>query len=172
MDRRNGMLKNNRGFTLMELMVAGTVGVIVAGTIFYTVSFAGNGTRQVQVLQQLQQESSLVTEMFLRTVRNGDFICVGNATGAPTQDTNNVASITIRARDSSVAATFGISSDSLRMNGSRYLTGYLCLFRSPVSHFKVFQNGKSVECYLSMFNIIGDDTVYYTQTIGRVRCKN
>lgn len=160
------------GATLIEVLVAGSIGLIVAATIFYSVSIAGQGTQQLQAMQQLQQESSLITELFTRTVRKGDFVCVGSATTAPTADTNNLSQITIRAKDSSVVATFGISSDSLQMNGNRYLTGYLCHYRNPLTHFEILPNGKTAECYLSMIQLFGNDTVYYTQTIGEVQCKN
>ena len=120
----------------------------------------------------LEQESSLITEMFMRQVRNGAFVCAGSATTPPSADTDNVANLTIRAADSSVAHTFGISGDSLTMDGNKYLTAYLCKYKSPVSHFKIFQNGNTVQLYLSMFLLNGTDSILYTQTIGDVRCKN
>jgi Tfp pilus assembly protein PilW len=167
------LFKNNQcGITLVELLVAGAVGLVVAGAVFFFVSFAGNGTRELSAIQQLEQESSLITEVFMRTVRNGNFICAGTSTTPPTADQDNLASITIRAKNNSVIATFGVDNDSLEMNGNRYLTAYLCKFRNPQSHFKVFQNGKHVELYLSMFKNAGGDTTYYTATIGDVRCKN
>jgi hypothetical protein len=160
------------GFTLVEALVAGTVGLVVAGTIFYAANLASSGMQDIQAQQQLEQESSLITETFVRAVRNGNYICVGNATASPGADTDNVASITVRAKDSTVATTFTISGDSLQMNGNRYLTGYLSRYRTPLSHFKVLQNGKTALCYLSMIQVLGSDTTYYTQTIGEVQCKN
>jgi Tfp pilus assembly protein PilW len=161
-----------RGITLIELMVASAVGLVVVAAVFAVVTYAGIGTQRLKSVQQLQQESALVSEVFMRTVRNGNFVCVGNATAAPTADAAAVAAITIRGKDSSVVAEFGIDNDSLEMNGNRYLTAYLCRFRTPASHFTVFQNGKHVAFYLSMFKAQGGDTTYYTQTIGDVRCKN
>lgn len=108
----------------------------------------------------------------MRTVRNGSFVCVGNKTTAPASDTNNLSLITIRGKDSSVVATFGVAGDSLTMNGTKYLTAYLCGYRTPLTHFMIFQNGKTADCYLSMFSVIGADTTFYTQTIGEVRCRN
>jgi hypothetical protein len=122
--------------------------------------------------QQLQQECSIINERIMRSVRNGDFICINTNTFAPATD-SNVGKITIRKADTStVAATFQITGDSLIMDGTRYLTGYLCRYATPASHFKVFQNGKHVELYLSLYQIMGRDTFYYTRTIGDVRCKN
>ena len=170
--RRLSFSINEQGATFVEVLVAGGIGVVVAGAIFYFVSFAGQGTQQVQTLQQLQQGSSLITELFMRTVRNGTFVCAGTQSTAPASDTDNLSQITIRSKDSAVVATFGIANDSLTMNGTKYLTSYLCGYRTPLSHFKVFQNGTTAECFLSMFAATGLDTTFYTQTIGEVRCRN
>jgi Tfp pilus assembly protein PilW len=161
-----------QGATFIEVLLAGVIGLLVTGAIFYFVNFAGQGTQQIQALQQLQQESSLITELFSRNLRNGTFVCAGSQASAPTADTDNLTQITVRKKDSTVLATFGIANDSFSMNGTRYLTAYLCGFRSPLSHFKIFQNGKTAECFLSMFTSTGSDTVFYTQTIGELRCRN
>ncbi len=172
MRRLRADIRNERGATLVEVLVASGIALLAAGAIFYFVSFAGQGTQQLQSLQQLPQESSLITEAFMRNVRNGTFVCAGSQTTAPASDTDNLSQITIRNKDSAVVATFGIVNDSLTLNGTLYHSGYLCWFKSPTSHFKIFQNGKTAECFLSMFAAIGADTTYYTQTIGEVRCRN
>jgi len=172
MRRQDIDIRSERGATFVEVLIAGGIGIMVAGAIFYFVSYAGQGTQQIQTLQQLEQGSSLITELFTRTVRNGTYVCVGSQTVAPSADTDNVSQITIRSKDSAVVATFSIVNDSLTMNGTRYLTSYLCGFRSPLSHFKVFQNGTTAECFLSMFSVNSLDTTFYTETIGEVRCRN
>lgn len=91
---------NERGATFVEVLVAGGIGVVVAGAIFYFVSFAGQGTQQIQTLQQLEQGSSLITELFMRTVRNGTYVCAGTQSTAPASDTDNLAEITVRNKDS------------------------------------------------------------------------
>lgn len=160
------------GVTLVELLVASTIGLVVGGVILTTVSVAGRSTRQATLTQQMEQESALISELFSRTVRNGNFVCVGTGTTPPDADTNNVSVITVRNAAGAAIAKFDISGDSLELNDSKYLTGYLCAFRTPASHFKVFQNGRHVEFYLSMYKAMAGDTLYYAQTVGDVRCKN
>ena len=165
------LLNNRKGFTLVELLVTSIIALVVVSEVFYFVSYAGGGTKKVIILQQLEQESALISDVFMRTVRNGNIICVGNSTTAPAADSSTTR-ITIRDKRDSVVASFGIVGDSLSLNGNKYLTSYLCNFKSPVSNFKVYQNGKNADFFLSMYKITGQDTVYYTQVIGDVRCKN
>jgi hypothetical protein len=166
------LLKNRKGVTLVELLVSGIVALVVVGAVFYFVSYSGEGTKQIAAVQQLQQESALISEVFMRNVRNGNFICVGTSTTAPTANTSGISTITIRDKSGNPVTTFGIIGDSLAMNGVKYLTSYLCKFRLPASNFTVYQNGKNADFFLSMYKVLGDDTIYYTQVIGDVRCKN
>jgi hypothetical protein len=163
---------HERGLSLVELLVSSVVGLVVFGAIFTLISLTGRSTKQIAALQQLAQESTLISEKFVRSVRNGNVICTGASTAAPSADTNNVSQITIRNASLTALYSYGISGDSLALDGSKYRTGYTCQFRSPASHFKVFQNGKHVEFYLSMYKVVARDTISYTQTTGDVRCKN
>ncbi|MBN1131149.1 MAG: prepilin-type N-terminal cleavage/methylation domain-containing protein [Chitinispirillaceae bacterium] len=164
---------NNRsGVTLVEVIIAGTVTAVVLGLIFYAVSFSGTATSRMMALQRLQLESSLISELFKQNVRNGSFICAGTGSAAPTADVDNLTDITVRNSDGSQAAYFRINGTTLEMNNSRYLTSYLCDFSTPATHFKVFQNGKQAEFYLSMYTTAGGEPIHYTATIGGLRCKN
>jgi hypothetical protein len=166
------VIKSSKGVTLVELLVTSAVTLIVVGGVFFFVSYSGAGMKQIATLQQLEQESALISELFMRTVRNGTIICVESGMSAPNENTFNVSAITIRDKSNNAIASFGIKGDSLTMNASKYLTSFLCRFKIPASNFTVYQNGKNADFYLSMYKIAGQDTAYYTQVIGGVRCKN
>jgi Tfp pilus assembly protein PilE len=173
MGASRAMHANQKGITLVELIVTSAVTVVVAGAILYFVSFTGDGTNQIRAMQQLEQESAIISELFLRNVRNGNYICANADLLPPNANVDNLTKITIRAGDEAhtAVATFEISGSSLLLNGSQYLTAYLAELKTP-SHFKVFQNGKHAEFYLCMSKKVGNDIIDYTQTIGDVRCKN
>ena len=166
--------KNDKGATLVEVLVAGMVGVIVIGGIYFFVRVSGGQTSIMAAQLKLQQESSLISELFMRSIRKSSYICVGNSTTTPTSDIDNVTEIRTFGPDSLPIDKFTIKSNVLKLNDVKYLTSYLCKFKtaSKTSHFKVFQNGNHAEFYLSMYMPVQGENIYLTQIIGDVRCKN
>ena len=164
--------KNDKGATLVEVLVAGMVGVIVIGGIYFFVRVSGGQTSIMAAQLKLQQESSLISELFMRSIRKSNHICVDMNTTTPISDIDDVTMIRTFDADGVLIDKFEISTTSLKLNDDFYLTSYLCLFKTPATHFKVFQNGKHIELYLSLYQKVHGEDIYLTQTIGDVRCKN
>ena len=164
--------KNDKGVTLVEVLVAAMVGVVVIAGIYLFVHVSGGQTAIMAAQLKLQQESSLITELFMRSVRKSSYICVGNGTTPPTSDIDDVTTISTFDADSVRIDKFEFFINSLKLNDNFFLTSYLCIFKTPASHFKVFQNGKHAELYLSLYQKVHNKDIYLTQTIGDVRCKN
>lgn len=166
--------KNDKGVTLVEVLVAAIIGVIVVAGIYFFVHVSGGQTSVMAAQLKLQQESSLISELFMRSIRKSSYICVGNSTTAPAGDIDSVTEIRTFGVDSLPIDKFTIASNVLKLNDNKYLTSYLCEYKttSNISHFKVFKDGKHAEFYLSMYIPIQGDTIYLTQIIGDVRCKN
>lgn len=174
MGAKSDRFLNSRGVTLVELMVTGVAGAVVVGAVFFFVNNTGNGINRIRALQQLQQESSLITGFFERNVRSGHVVCqYDSATPPVTGDVDNVPIITIRQNNTAGTpiATFQLSGDSLLVNGSRYVSSYLVKIKSG-SHFKVFKDGNHAEFFFTLSKKIGNEDVEYTQTTGGAQCKN
>ena len=165
-------IKNNQGVTLIEVLITGIIASIVITGIYIFVDFSGEKTAEITALMKLQQESSVISEMFMRSIRKANHICVGTSTTAPNADMDNELIITTRDSNGASIDKFEISTNSLKLNDNVYLTSYLCTFNTPASHFKVFLNGKHIEFYLSLYKNVHGRDIYLTQTIGDVRCKN
>ncbi len=161
---------NKKGLTLIELIVASTIAAVVGLGIFFFSSFAGESIRDLLTRQQLQQESSYVAELFMREVRNGNFVAVTGSTNPPS-DTVRTQTITIYNADKTERTRFTISGDTLLQGGAKMLSPYLCTYGAP-SNFLIHGGGGSVDFFLSMDKMVGDRTFKYTQVIGGVRCKN
>ena len=166
------LIKNDKGITLVEGLVATLVGIVVIAGIYLFVHVSGGQTAVMAAQLKLQQESSLINELFMRSVRKSSYICVGNKTTTPTSDIDNVTTIRTFDADSVLIDKFEFFINSLKLNDNFYLTAYLSTFKTPASHFKVFQNGKHAELYLRLYHKVHGKEIYLTQTIGDVRCKN
>jgi type II secretory pathway pseudopilin PulG len=172
MRRPRADIRSERGFTFVEVLIASVITLLVTTAVFYFVKVSGTQTQQIQANLQLQMANSLVTNYFTQNVRNGTFVCVGTHDTVPTADTSNLSQITIRNQDSAVVATFAIVSDTLKVGGTMYQTAYPCWFTPASSYFKVFACGKTAECFLSMYLVMGGVTYNYTPTITEARCRN
>jgi prepilin-type N-terminal cleavage/methylation domain-containing protein len=170
-------ITNRRGISLVELLTAMAVGSILAGVVYTFIMFSSKTLRKITAMQLMQQESSMISEVFMRGVRNGSFVCVGNDTLPPAADSNNVLNIMVRDADSSEMASFSIENNFFMYNwhlgtNAQILSKNLYELGNTSNHFKVFQQGDHVEFYLNLHRTVGDDTVFLSQTVGDVRCKN
>jgi prepilin-type N-terminal cleavage/methylation domain-containing protein len=166
------IMTDRSGFSLIELMITGIISAVIAGSVVAFISFADDMTRETIGLQQLQQESSLIGEKLLRDVRKGAEVCVGTDTEAPPNAVDNVQSITIRDINGSVIASYALSGNELLIDNAVYVTSHLCKFGNS-SKFKVLAAGEEgVEFTAVLYKTFPSDTVYYTETIGEVRCRN
>ncbi len=169
---KKNIININRGVTLVELLVTLAISTIVVAGVFSIVTFSGTKTSQINALQQLQQESSLISELFTRNVRNAAFVAAGTGTTAPLVQTN-ANSITTRATDGTIVSQFSFANNQFIMNGNPVLTSYRCAVAGPpASGFIIFPNGTYVQLNLSLSTVINNENVNYTITVGGVRCRN
>ncbi|MBD3390922.1 MAG: hypothetical protein GF418_02665 [Chitinivibrionales bacterium] len=171
-------LRKADGITLVEALAALAVSGVLAMVIYTFIMFSSKTMRKITAMQLMQQESSVISEVFIRDVRNGSWVSVGDEKGPPPQDTAEVDRIAIRrASDSAAIASFAIDGAFFirnwhDVNDTRVLSENLWIGGDESNHFDVFQNGDHVEFYLNLHRTVGDDTVYLSQTVGDVRCKN
>jgi prepilin-type N-terminal cleavage/methylation domain-containing protein len=174
--------RKRNGMTLIEVVVASAITLILTAVIYSFFVYSSKSVRRLTAMQLLQQESAVVAERFMREVRNGSFICAGDLTAAPSADTDYV--LAIRIRNSSNNLSTGIVKNGAALQIVKYnasnteisredLTNHLWRpTTSDSTHFTVFQNGEHAVLRLYMRRPMGGDTLYLTQTIGDVRCKN
>jgi hypothetical protein len=78
---------NQKGLSLIEIVVSSTMAAVLGITIFTFVSFSDNATQETRSLQELAQVSAIISEVFQRSVHNGRLVTAGNDTSAPVTDT-------------------------------------------------------------------------------------
>ncbi len=175
------MLTNNRGLTLVEVLVTGIISVIIMGATVSFITFSGRATDQINALQVLQQESSMISELFFRTVRNRNHIvAIGSGGTEIRADTIDIIGAThIRVKDQQGLFShtdFRIRNNVLEIsdsaNGSfRPISTRLCIAENP-SNFNIVSAGMRAQLQLTLEHTIDGTAHSYTTTLGGVRCQN
>jgi Tfp pilus assembly protein PilE len=169
------------GVSFVELLTAVAIAGILGIVIYTFIVFSSGTVRRITAMQLMQQESSVITEVFMRDVRNGSYVCVGSTPLPPEFDTSGITNITIRGTDSTGADSVILV--SLTIAGEKFiratnntdstmLTSSLWANPDRPNCFKVFQNGDHVEFSLNLQRTSGDDTLFLANIVGDVRCKN
>ena len=171
-------LKNNKnGVTLVEVLVTAMIGAVVAAAVVTFVNIAGRSTDEMAALQVMQQESSMINELFLRKVRGGRSVC-DMTTGLPVlPGAAVVASSRIRITYPNAIDNieFQIINNvlSIRVGGGafRNLSTRLCTTENP-SQFQIQPFGEGIKLTLTLEYARKGKNYTYTTTIGSARCKN
>jgi len=168
---------NKRGVTLVEVLTAMAVGAIISALVYSFIMISSKSMRTIAAIQLMQQESSLISEIFMRTVRNGSFVTVGTDTVPPKTDTAGVTEISIfspRGKQSSISIdkeTIYFVEDWSANTQAKILSNHLWQGAGPNS-FTVYPNGDHVSFTLNLFRTVGDDSLFLSHTVGDIRCKN
>ncbi len=164
---------NNRGVTLIELLIASTITVALTTVIFTFVSFSGDATKELKIQQQLQHESSIITESLEKFIRGGQFVTVGTATDAPTVATTT-SQITVRKKDGT-SISLKVASNKLLLcrDGTTWedFSGYSSNVENT-SGFTVGKNGESIDFNIELYTVQQGKKYSYVTTSGNVRCRN
>src|SRR6266481_4238311 len=71
MMNQESRIKNKRGFTLMEIMVASTIFVILSGSLLALFNYVLKINRRSEALRQASQGARSFVEFLVKEVRNG-----------------------------------------------------------------------------------------------------
>ena len=163
---------------MVEVLVTAIIGAVVAAAVVVFINISGTATDQMAALQVLQQESSMISELFLRTVRSGRIVgkyVTKDSCSVPgnfTIETDNILIIypnpnnNIQIRISSNAMEM-IKADGTKKNVSTRL----CTTKDP-STFTIQPFGEGIRLALTLEYARKEKIHTYTTTIGSVRCKN
>ena len=168
--------KNTKGLTLVELLVSLIIGAFVAGAVLTFVSISGRSTDEMAALQVLQQESSMISERFLRSVRGGSTVCAmkdGNCT-IPGNTTLSATHIRVNFPNPADDIEFKIVNNEMQIikgSTTRNISTRLCSSKNP-STFAVQPFGQGVQLTLTLEYARKETKHIFTTTIGSVRCKN
>lgn len=171
------MARDEKGLTIVEALITGIISAIVLGAAFTFVTFSGRGTDQINALQVLQQESSMISELFFRAVRNGSQVVEinsGNEIKADSVAITDVNHIRIKGAQD---VDFRINNNMVEIddNGDgnfRIVSTRLCTAESPNSLFNVMPYSRGAQIQISLQHSINDIPYTYTTTLGGVRCQN
>lgn len=169
-------LKDRKGVTLIELLVTSVISVILLGAIIVFVKVYGWTTEDMTALQILQQESSIISELFMRTVRKGDYVCAYGAADCP-----NSTGLPITTSHIMITNTDG-STMEFRITGNNLSYGTAGNYKNVStrllnvegqnSSFVIMPLSKGATLIFTLVLIQDNDTVTYTETVGSVLCKN
>lgn len=169
-------IDNEKGVTFIEALVTAIIGTIVIGGVSVFIGTYSWTTKEMTALQILQQESSMISELFTRNVRKGRFVCIPGATDCP--DNNGIAktatSIQIHNVDGTILE-FKISGNTLSFGSGanfRNVSTRLASVDSLNSSFEVMPLGIGATLAFILELDMNGDTIQYTETIGSVLCKN
>jgi len=170
--------KNKNGVTLVEVLVTGMIGAVVAAATVTFVNISGRSTDEMAALQVMQQESSMINELFLRKVRGGQSICNMESGMCVKPDSTAVGSSYIRISypNPNDNIEFKIANTMLTMitlstGKTQNLSTRLCTTENP-SAFLIQPFGESVQLTLTLEYARKNKNYTYTTTIGSARCKN
>lgn len=90
--RRRGILRNQRGFTLMEVIVASVIALMAIGTINWFSRYQLFSLRNQAVQSDIQMTARSVSDVFARDVRRAGFnpLCAGDISALGKAKTNEV----------------------------------------------------------------------------------
>jgi Tfp pilus assembly protein PilE len=173
---KTAMFKNSRGISLVEAVTALSISAVLAMVIYSFIIFSSKTMRKMTAMQLMQQESSLISEIFMREVRNGTYVSVESNKKPPESDTANITSISINNADSTVRKSFKITGNKFIIDWHGTSPQVICEnlweYADTANTFTVYQNGDHVDFRINLCRTEGDDTLYLSQTVGDVRCKN
>lgn len=164
--------RRSQGFTLVEALVAGTVSVIVVMGTFAYLSYSGETTKETKATQQLQIQSSLISESFLRTLRASKIVMAGTDTSSA--DTGTVTAQAITAMTMAGPVTIRISDSAFviqTLNGVDTLAKGLVPNRGgadSLNRFRVYKGRKEVD----LFYATKQNAYTGPLNVIRGRCKN
>lgn len=172
-------ITDRKGISLVELLVAMVVAAMLGMVIYTFIMFSSKSLRKITAMQMLQQEGTVVSEFFKREIRNGSYITVGAIdTEPPQNDTTPVYEIRVHDPAGSIRASFAIQNNHFIANWHAALTDQRILSEhvwegaDTATAFMVFKHGEHVRFHLNLFRSVGDDTLFLSQMVGDVRCKN
>lgn len=168
--------KNEKGVTLIELLVTSVVSVILVGAVIVFIKVYGWTTEDMTALQILQQESSIISELFMRTIRKGDYVCSYGAAECPnsTGISDTTSHIVITNRDGSIKE-FRMSGNNLSygtVGNYKNVSTRLLNVEGQNSSFIIMPLSKGATLIFTLVLIQNSDTITYTETVGSVLCKN
>jgi type II secretory pathway pseudopilin PulG len=174
------MAYNKKGITIVEALVASIISAILMGAIVSFVSFSSRATDQINALQVLQQESSMISELFFRAVRNGNKVVQMNGGAeveAGSTGINGASHIRVKGAIGLLKdIDFRIINNTLEIDDSangiyRTASTRLCIARNP-SSFNISPYSKGAQIELTLEDTISGTPYTYTTTLGGVRCQN
>lgn len=168
-------LRDTRGLTLVEMLVAAIVGLIVAAGALTFVIISSRATAEMRAWQILQQENAMITEMFTRSVREAESVChyIDAATCTTSSDHIRCAHIALQ-QPGGGSVEFRINANELQMHdgaGWDNVSSRLCTSQAP-SEFVIYPQGEGVRLRLTLETDYKGDTYTYTTTETNARCKN
>lgn len=169
-------LKNQNGVTLVELLVTSVISVIIIGAVIVFTKVYGWTTEDMTALQILQQESSVIAELFIRTVRKGDYVCEFGAADCPNSDglQDTTSHIAISNIDGSTTE-FKISGNNLSygtVGNFKNVSTRLLNVAGNKSSFVIMPLSRGATLIFTLILVQDNDTITYTETVGSVLCKN
>lgn len=168
--------KKNKGITLVEILVTAMIGVIIAAAVISFINITGKSTDEMAALQVLQQESSMITELFLSTVRSGSSVSDGSG-AVPENDTlrTDPAHIIISYPTPKSDVEFKIEDNIIQIiqdGNPQNISTRLCTADDTKSSFTIQRYGRGVKLILTLEYTRKNKNYRYTTTTGSVRCKN
>ena len=168
--------RNTKGVTFVELLVTLIIGAIVAAAVLVFISISGRSTDEMAALQVLQQESSMISERFLRSVRGGSTVSARKGASWTIPDSTEVKADHIKVNFPNPANDIEFLIDKNVMQiieggKAKNISTRLCTAKNP-STFTVQPFGQGVQLTLTLEYARKDNTHRYTTTIGSVQCKN
>ena len=174
----NSQLKNTNGVTMIEVLVTAIIGAVVAAAVVVFVNISGTATDEMAGMQVLQQESSMISELFLRTVRSGrrvgKFVTKDSCLvpGNDTLITDEILIIYPNPNNNIQIKISGNKMEMIKANGTtKNVSTRLCTTEDP-STFTIQPYGEGIRLALTLEYARKEKTHTYTTTIGSVRCKN
>ena len=169
---------NTKGITLVEVLITLIIAAFLAAATLAFVNISSKSTDELAAQQVLQQESSMISELFLRYVRRGSKVAGwdGSAFIIPTTNPLDVKRIKVNYPDPTKIVEFQIFDNMMQITEgtrTRNVSTRLCTAKNTKSIFTIAPpNGKGVRLTLTLEYTTKITTHLYTTTIGSVRCKN
>lgn len=170
---------SKKGITLIELVISSTIAAVLGVSIYSFVAFSGDATRETKYLQSLQQVSAIISEVFQRSVHNGQFIATGNDT-VPCTINGNVSLLSVYV-SKDTAVQFQISGNSFikrtKVKGAVIskdsINPFMVNINTDSSTFTVYNDGVRADLTYALYLTTTDGKKYTTtRAVRRARCKN
>ena len=169
---------NTKGITLVEVLITLIIAAFIAAATLTFVNISGKSTDELAAQQVLQQESSMISERFLRSVRRGE--SVGEMKGGnciipesiPIDDVTHIR-INYPNQNNNIEVQIVANMMQITEGGkTRNISTRLCTADISASTFTIQPFGRGVKLILTLEYTTKKDKHTFTTTIGSVRCKN